>query len=61
MARLFLCFKRKMLVALISCADGESRIVSIYFEIRAVVGFPAGLGGDRRVQKRVRKDYKCFT
>lgn len=50
-ARLFLCFVRKMLASWASCADGESRLVSIYFEIRAIVGFPAGLGGDRRVQE----------
>lgn len=33
-----------------SCADGENALISIYFEIS--VGFPAGLGRDRRVQKR---------
>lgn len=53
---------RKMLVVWASGADGETRLVSIYLEIRATVEFPAGLGGDRRVEKRgVRKDYKCFT
>lgn len=35
-----------------SCADGETRLVSIYFEIRAIVGFPARLGGDRRAEKK---------
>lgn len=43
---------RKMLVAWTSCANGETRLGSIYFEIRATVGFPARLGGDRRLEKR---------
>ena len=43
---------RMTLAAGTSCAVGETRLVSIYFEIRAIIGFPAGLGGDRRVQKR---------
>jgi len=43
---------RKMLAAWASCADGETRLVSTYLEIRATVEFPAGLGGHGRVEKR---------
>lgn len=49
---LFPCFKRKRLAVWTSCADGKTRLVSIYFEIRAIVGFPAGLSGNRRAEQK---------